>query len=252
MSQRVATSENSLQAHDRPAHEQSAYDQPIVLSEKRRLDNPHWFFSQLLQFDLETENQDEQTTMSWRSKLSWWCSPRQWVRTIIHLDDTPHSIALGTAIGVFIGLTPTFGIQMLLVFAVAFAAKPIFSFNKFAALVAVYISNPFTMVPIYWFNYQLGTVFIPSEITWDEFVRLFRYNSYSEWVFAISNVFYTLGAPLVIGSLLVATFFSLPTYPFVLRLVEGVQQRRLARKAKKSRKATDSSVLREMAHNDPL
>ena len=87
-------------------------------------------------------------------------TPRSLLRKILLLDDTAHSIALGTAIGMFIGMTPTVGIQMILVLCLAFATRPLFHFNKVAALLTVYISNPFTVLPIYWFNYSIGTYFV--------------------------------------------------------------------------------------------
>src|SRR3990172_6945415 len=84
-----------------------------------------------------------------RPPRRWWTRPRTFIRHILLADDTPHSIALGTAIGTFIGLTPTGGVQMLLVMLVAFLCRPLFRFNQIAALLMVYISNPLTAVPIY-------------------------------------------------------------------------------------------------------
>ena len=165
-------------------------------------------------------------TASWKAKILWWCDPRQWFRSILLLRDDPHSVALGTSIGVFVGLTPTFGIQMILVLTIAFLTRKLFRFNRFAALIAVYISNPFTMVPIFWANYRLGAVFTKSQVTWEQFSGLFKYNSVSEWFNSFINVFRTLGTPLIVGSLIVATFFALPTYPVMLRLLQRVHERR--------------------------
>ncbi|MBV10370.1 MAG: hypothetical protein CMN21_14270, partial [Rubinisphaera sp.] len=77
---------------------------------------------------------------------SWWwyVSPQLWLRKIVSLDDTPHSIALGTSIGVFVAMTPTVGIQMVVVLLIAALCKPFFRFNQVAGLIAVYISNPVT------------------------------------------------------------------------------------------------------------
>ena len=200
-------------------------------SNPKRFDGPHSFNGRLLNFD-ENDRTDfhcETSRMSWQSQLIWWCDPRQWLRAILQLQDTPHSIALGTSLGVFIGLTPSFGIQMMLVLTLAFLTKPFFHFNRFAALVAVYVSNPFTMVPIYWFNYRIGAIFTDTRITWENFVELFQYSGYSEWWGTITTVFYTLGTPLIIGSLIVASFFALPTYPLILRLAERVQEHREAK-----------------------
>jgi uncharacterized protein len=250
--QRLINSDESLGLHNQAVSSIGMHDHSISLTQDKRLDAPHWFFAQFIELDDELELHSENSSMSWRSKVSWWCDPRQWIRTIVHLQDTPHAIALGTAIGVFIGLTPSFGIQMLLVLAIAFLARPFFHFNQFAALVAVYVSNPFTMLPIYWFNYRLGTLFISSDISWDEFKSLFQYSDYSEWFSTIANVFYTLGAPLVIGSLIVATVFALPTYPLMLRLVEKVQLRRKLRKAKKAQQKSESQIQAAVAEHDSL
>ncbi|TWT58761.1 hypothetical protein KOR42_21470 [Thalassoglobus neptunius] len=172
-------------------------------------------------------------SMNWRSKIAWWYDPRQWVRAILLLRDTPHSIALGTAIGIFIGLTPTFGIQMILVIALAFLTRKLFRFNRFAALVAVYVSNPFTMLPIFWFNYRVGALFIHSQLTWDEFAKVFKYNGMREWWHSFLNAFHLIGSPLIVGSLIVASVFALPTYPLMKRLLENVQKRRQLHAARK-------------------
>jgi uncharacterized protein (DUF2062 family) len=81
-------------------------------------------------------------------EIHWWSNPRTLLRTILSLDDTPHQIALGAAIGMFIAMTPTIGIQMALVMLVALLTRPFFHFNRVAALVMVYLSNPITMVPL--------------------------------------------------------------------------------------------------------
>ena len=78
-------------------------------------------------------------------RLRWWSDPRQWLRALLMLDDTPHHIALGTALGVFIAFTPTVGIQMILVLLLAMLVRPFFRFNNVAGLIAVYITNPVTV-----------------------------------------------------------------------------------------------------------
>ena len=75
-------------------------------------------------------------------------------RSILMLEDTPHSIALGTAIGLFIAWTPTVGIHMILVVSLALFLRA----NKVAGLIAVYISNPLTLAPI---QLELSTSMLP-------------------------------------------------------------------------------------------
>ncbi|MBN1765264.1 MAG: DUF2062 domain-containing protein [Sedimentisphaerales bacterium] len=74
------------------------------------------------------------------------------VYRILHADDTPHKLALGLALGVFIGWTPTIGLQMLLVVLLAALLRA----NTRVGVPIVWISNPLTIVPIYWLNYQVG------------------------------------------------------------------------------------------------
>jgi uncharacterized protein len=62
------------------------------------------------------------------------------------------AIARGIAIGLFIGLTPTVGFQTILMLT----ACILFAGNFPAAFATSFISNPFTMAPIYWGYHELG------------------------------------------------------------------------------------------------
>ncbi|MGD9857306.1 MAG: DUF2062 domain-containing protein [Planctomycetaceae bacterium] len=161
--------------------------------------------------------------MSQARQLHWWSDPRQWLRALLMLDDTPHNIALGSAIGVFVAFTPTVGIQMLLVLLIAALTRPLFRFNKMAGVIAVYISNPLTMVPLYWFNYTIGRLYFPSTMSRREFAAIFQYDGFQEWWQAITKLFVDVGVPLLFGSLLVAGVCSLATYPLMLRLLRRVK-----------------------------
>lgn len=150
-------------------------------------------------------------------------APRSLLRKILLLDDTAHSIALGTAIGMFIGMTPTVGIQMILVLCLAVATRPLFHFNKVAALLTVYVSNPFTVLPIYWFNYSIGTYFVEATVTYEDFARTLEYEGFAQWWDTVVGLFVRVGSPLILGSLVVATVTSVPTYPVILWLVRKVR-----------------------------
>jgi uncharacterized protein len=140
-------------------------------------------------------------------------TPRALLRKILMLDDTPHSVALGTTIGMFVGMTPTVGTQMIIVLCIAFLVRPLFRFNKIAAVLTVYVTNPLTIIPIYWFNYKVGTWFIPSTVTYDDFVAIVRFDSHDDWSERALSLFTELGAPLLVGCLLVAIVSSVLTYP---------------------------------------
>lgn len=164
--------------------------------------------------------------MANNSQLKWWSSPRELLRYILGLDDTHHSIALGTTIGMFIGMTPTVGVQMVLVMLVAFATKPFFHFNRIAALITVYISNPITMVPIYYMDYKVGTIFFESAHTFEHFEQILHYEGFGGWWETIVSLFVGVGVPLIVGSLVVATVCSAATYPAMRWLLKRFHRRR--------------------------
>jgi len=155
-------------------------------------------------------------------KLHWWSNPRTLLRYVLSLDDSPHHIALGTAMGMFIGLTPTVGIQMAITIAVYYLCLPFFRFNCKAAIVTVYISNPLTMVPLYWFDYRVGQlVFGGDDITKDRIREIITYDGFAEWWRAIVTLFVDLGLPMFAGSLIVGGVGAAVTYPtmrYLLRL----------------------------------
>lgn len=101
---------------------------------------------------------------------------------ILHVDDTPHRIALGVAIGLFVTWTPTIGFQMALTVLLC----AIFRANKLVGVPFVWISNPLTIIPIYyWTGYCIG-------------VRFFRgaeAATLTDWWAMVGEVFYS-GLPL--------------------------------------------------------
>ena len=88
-----------------------------------------------------------------------WARLKGWLQahhmTLMTLPDTPHSIALGSAIGMFFGFTPLFGMKTLLTLALAWLLKG----NKIAAFISVTLHDlllPF--VTIFFWQYRNGNV----------------------------------------------------------------------------------------------
>ena len=71
-------------------------------------------------------------------------------------NGSPFFNAKGLAIGVFSGCFPFFGFQTLLGVFFAKLAKG----NIVLAAIGTWISNPFTYIPLYYFNYKVGSIFI--------------------------------------------------------------------------------------------
>lgn len=77
---------------------------------------------------------------------------RGFYNRFIRLRGNPRQIALGFALGLFIGMSPTMGFQMVVA---AFCAA-LLGWNKWSAAAGVWITNPVTAPAIYALNYWVG------------------------------------------------------------------------------------------------
>lgn len=72
-----------------------------------------------------------------------------------NLNGEPHYVALGMAIGVFVAVTPTIPFHTFLAVSLAILLRA----SKSAAILGVWISNPFTVVFLYFACYKTGHFF---------------------------------------------------------------------------------------------
>ena len=70
-------------------------------------------------------------------------------------NGSPFFNAKGLAIGVFSGCFPFFGFQTLIGVFLAKLTRG----NVYLAALGTWISNPFTYIPLYYFNYKVGSIF---------------------------------------------------------------------------------------------
>ncbi|MCK5720720.1 MAG: DUF2062 domain-containing protein [Thiomargarita sp.] len=111
------------------------------------------------------------------------------------------SLAGGTAVGLFIAFIP-FPMQMLL----AATAAILFKVNLPLSVSLVWVTNPFTIPPVFYFNYKLGTMLLTIPIKPIEFELSY------EWVL------HSLGSiwqPLLLGCGIVASLSALIGYLFI-------------------------------------
>ena len=76
----------------------------------------------------------------------------------LHQNGSPFYNAKGVAVGVFSGCFPFFGFQTLLGLFLARVTKG----NLVLAAIGTWISNPLTYVPLYYFNYKVGTILLKN------------------------------------------------------------------------------------------
>ena len=85
---------------------------------------------------------------------------RKFISWLWNQEGSPFQRALGLGVGIFSGCFPFFGLQTLMG---VFLAK-ILKGNSILAAVGTWISNPFTYVPLYYFNYRLGSSILNKNI----------------------------------------------------------------------------------------
>lgn len=78
---------------------------------------------------------------------------------VLHLDDTPHRIAWGVFIGSMIAFTPTLGLQIIFYLLVA----TLLGANKISGIPILFLSNPFTAVPLYYATWSVGATVMHPE-----------------------------------------------------------------------------------------
>jgi len=79
----------------------------------------------------------------------------RFVEKVRALHGDPHYVALGMGIGVFVAITPTIPFHTILVILLAV----VFKASKPAAILGVWVSNPFTVVFLYFACYKTGHLF---------------------------------------------------------------------------------------------
>lgn len=160
---------------------------------------------------------------------------RKWIRDLAGLDDTPHKIALGFALGILVGFVPLMGIQMAVVLPFALA----FRGNKAAAISGVWITNPLTVIPIYYGNYIVGLWVTPyGHMTWDDFSAKFASID--------TTTFLKLGAdllvPLFVGGTVLGVVLGIPTYFATKAFIIRFREKRQERKERKEQDAEDGKI----------
>ena len=112
-------------------------------------------------------------------------------------EGSPFYNAKGVAVGVFSGCFPFFGFQTLLGIFLAQIIKG----NLVLSAISTWISNPFTYIPLYFFNYKVGVFLLNSKSQMDFDPNLLKDEFWNQGWFFTSR--------LILGSSLVGLFFGI-------------------------------------------
>ncbi|RMG72828.1 MAG: DUF2062 domain-containing protein [Nitrospirae bacterium] len=136
-------------------------------------------------------------------------SIRDNIRYIFTIKGSPRSIAAAFALGVFIGLSPFIGLHTLL----ALVLSSLLGLNRMVTLSGAYLTNPWTIVPIYTFCTWFGIKITGYEQSMPDI----DFHSIN-----ILNLFRALKSllwPFFVGTTLVGVVCALISYLIVYRLL---------------------------------
>ncbi len=112
-------------------------------------------------------------------------------------EGSPLQRAVGFGLGIFSGCFPFFGLQTLMGIFLARILKG----NSLLAAVGTWISNPFTYVPLYFFNFRVGSILLNTSRDIHEFGYITKDSFWSQgWYFS---------SRILMGSTVVGLFFGL-------------------------------------------
>jgi uncharacterized protein len=153
---------------------------------------------------------DEQAVQN--NRLLRWLAPVLRHPRLWHINR--HGIALGLAIGLFMGLlVPVAQIPFSAVLAVALRA------NLPIAIASTLVTNPFTFAPLYFLAYRIGAVLIGGDdpaVTEEALAG--DAETLREWVAFWFDRVTALGKPLIVGLLILASTVAVIAYFGVLLL----------------------------------
>jgi uncharacterized protein (DUF2062 family) len=164
-----------------------------------------------------------------------WRRFRQHVTAVLHLDEAPQRLAAGMAVGVFIGVTPFYGLHTLL----ALAAAYLFRLNKAATITGAWINLPWFAPFVYGFCLRLGEAVLTGD--WSSFslssisvlagsagaaLRASPRETAGTLWQVVWDLLFTASKPLFVGTLIVGTVLGLVAYVVTLEAVRDVRRLR--------------------------
>ncbi len=152
-----------------------------------------------------------------------WRIHKYYFYRFMRLRGNPRALAGGTAIGVFIGLTPTIPFHTILIIALALATRS----SVIAGIIVSWIvCNPITSLPIYYSATVLGNMFTPYSLDLEKLTAVFHQVMQSGYTKNSMAILWDLGYEsiviLIVGGCTLATPLAIVSYylafQFFLRL----------------------------------
>ena len=147
------------------------------------------------------------------------------------LRGSPHSLASGFAIGVFIGLTPTVPFHTIAIVFLTLITRT----STVAGVISGWIiCNPFTYLPIYYFSLIVGNRVTPYEISWEKIQitldSAINSGSYLRTLKILTGTGFEMGVVMLVGGCVFALPFTILSYYFALYFFAKMRKKRIEKR----------------------
>lgn len=145
----------------------------------------------------------------------------------MRLKGDPQSLALGTAIGVFLGIAPIMPFQTILVVLVTVVTRT----STIAAILSSFlVANPFTYVPQYYLSTVIGNALTPYDLTWvrikEAMDLMLQDPGFYKTLMILVELGYEAVIVLLVGGAVLAIPFTFASYFLSLRLFLKIRQKK--------------------------
>jgi uncharacterized protein (DUF2062 family) len=160
-----------------------------------------------------------------------WRRLRERATAVLHLDEEPSRLAAGMAAGVFIGVTPFYGLHTLLALAVAY----VFRLNKAATITGAWLNLPWFAPFVYGFCLRLGEAVLTGD--WSGFslasiyglavyLRASPRETAGTLYRVVWDMLFVASKPMFVGTTLVGLVLAVAAYFITLEAVRDVRRLR--------------------------
>ena len=163
--------------------------------------------------------------------MNLWRINKYYFLRLKRLRGSPRALAGGTAIGVFIGLTPTMPLHTILIILLALLTRT----SAVAGIIFSWlVCNPLTYLPIYYLSAVIGNHITPYELNLEKVQALLDHvlaaGSFRKSLTIVMELGYEALTVMIAGGFCLALPLAAVSYYLALPFFTGIQKKRLKKR----------------------
>lgn len=157
-------------------------------------------------------------------------SPRRTIKyytlRFIRLRGSPKSLAMGAAVGILIGISPTIPLHTVAIIGFTVLMRV----STVAALItATVICNPLTMAPLYYICWFVGNFIFPDRLTWErikEVLYLITHQGFMDSIHTLTSLSFDAILVMLTGGFVIGIPAAIAGYYIFLRFFTKIHEKR--------------------------